>query len=379
MAQTASTPGKTAWRMDVPDNIARLTPYSPGKPVEEVQRELGLNRVIKLASNENPLGPSPEAIKAIAGCAARVHLYPDAAAWTLRQALAVRLNVSPESIVIGNGSDDIIHLLGVTFLQPDNEVVQGDPSFVRYEAAALLNNALCHRVPLTPDWVHDLEAMAARCNARTRLVFIANPNNPTGTIVGREALLRLLERMPEDALLVLDEAYYEYAAGAPEYPDGVDLVREGRNVAVLRTFSKAYGLAGLRIGYGVMHPDIAQWLHRTREPFNVNLIAQVAALAALQDVEHVHRTVAMNEEGKQTFYDAFKALGLNYTPTFANFVWVDLGRECRPIYEALLRRGIITRTGDIFGAPTYLRVTTGTPEENALFLSALRDVLLTGA
>ncbi|MCS6775027.1 MAG: histidinol-phosphate transaminase [Chloroherpetonaceae bacterium] len=379
MTQIAPTPGNTTVRMDVPENIARLTPYSPGKPIEEVQRELGLTRVVKLASNENPLGPSPQAIKAIADSATRVHLYPDAASRALRQALAGRLHVSPESLVIGNGSDDIIHLLGVTFLRPGDEVVQGDPSFVRYEAAALLNNALCHRVPLTPDWVHDLEAMAARCNARTRLVFIANPNNPTGTIVGRDALLRLLDRMPEGALLVLDEAYYEYAAGAPEYPDGVDLVREGRNVVVLRTFSKAYGLAGLRVGYGVMHPDIAQWLHRTREPFNVNLIAQVAARAALEDVAHVRRTIEVNEEGKQAFYSAFRALGLEYTPTFANFVWVDLRRECRPVYEALLQRGVITRTGDIFGAPTYLRVTIGTPEENALFLSALRHVLQTGA
>jgi histidinol-phosphate aminotransferase len=371
----ADLPRTEAASVAVAENITRLVPYRPGKPIEEVERELGISGIIKLASNENALGPSPKAVEAMQQFAAKMHHYPDAASYTLRNVLAEYLAVSPDTIVPGNGSDDIIHLLGVTFLEPGDEVVQGDPSFVRYEASAILNNVTCHLVPLTTDWTHDLDAMAARCNANTRLVFIANPNNPTGTIVGRDALARLLDRVPERALVVLDEAYYEYAADDPDYPNGLDFVREGRNVVVLRTFSKIYGLAGLRIGYGVMRPDIAQWIHRTREPFNVNYLAQFAAVAALGDREHLQRTVAMNEAGKREFYAAFDALGLDYAPTYGNFVWVDTGRDCRTMFDALLRRGIITRTGDIFGAPTHLRVTIGTPEENTKFLAALREVL----
>lgn len=359
----------------VAENITRLVPYRPGKPIEEVERELGITGIVKLASNENALGPSPQAIEAMQQFAKKMHLYPDAASFDLRNALAAHLDVTPETIVTGNGSDDIIHLLGVTFLEPGDEVVQGDPSFVRYEAAAILNNAPCHLVPLTADWTHDLDAMAARCNDRTRIVFIANPNNPTGTIVGRDAIARLLDNVPPRTLVVIDEAYYEYAADSPAYPNGLDFVREGRNVVVLRTFSKAYGLAGLRIGYGVMRPDIAEWINRTREPFNVNTMAQFAAVAALKDPEHVRRTVTMNEAGKQEFYAAFDALGLECAPTFGNFVWVDVKRDCREVFNALLRRGVITRTGDIFGAPTHLRATIGTPEENAKFLAALKETL----
>lgn len=375
MTQPAPLSDQENANITVAENITRLVPYRPGKPIEEVERELGITGIIKLASNENSLGPSPKAIQAIQQFAGRMHHYPDAASYSLCHALAERLDIPSEAIVTGNGSDDIIHLLGVTFLEPGDEVVQGNPSFVRYEAAAILNNTPCHLVPLTADWTHDLDAMAERCNERTRLVFIANPNNPTGTIVGRDALCRLLDRVPERTLVVLDEAYYEYAEGEADYPNGLDFVRAGHNVVALRTFSKAYGLAGLRIGYGVMRPDIAQWINRTREPFNVNYMAQFAAVAALEDTEHVRRTMTMNEAGKQEFYAAFDALGLKYAPTFANFVWVDVGRDSKEVFNALLRRGVITRTGDIFGAPTHLRVTIGTPEENAKFLTALREVL----
>jgi len=217
--------------------------------------------------------------------------------------------------------------------------------------------------------------MADRVNARTRLVFIANPNNPTGTIVTRSALSRFLDRMPERVLTVIDEAYYEYAAGDPEYPDSLDYVREGRNVVTLRTFSKAYGLAGHRIGWGAMRPDVAEWLNRTREPFNVNYMAQSAAAAALDDLDHVERTVAMNAAGKGSFYAVFDELALPYTRTHGNFVWVDVKRDCNEVFQALLHKGVITRTGDIFGAPTHLRVTIGTAAENDKFLNALREVL----
>ncbi|HLJ55224.1 MAG TPA: histidinol-phosphate transaminase [Chthonomonadaceae bacterium] len=367
--------GDALMDLEIGDNIRRLTPYRPGKPVEEVERELGITGIVKLASNENSLGPSPKAIEAVHRLAAKMHVYPDANCFTLRQAVARASGLSPDSLVFGNGSDDIIHLLGVTFLRPRDEVIQGDPSFVRYEAAAILNDAACHLVPLTADWVHDLDAMAERVTRRTRLVFIANPNNPTGTIVTRRALDAFLDRMPERVITVLDEAYFEYAAADPEYPNGLDYVRGGRNVVVLRTFSKAYGLAGHRIGYGAMRSDLADWLNRTREPFNVNYMAQAAAAAALEDTEHVARTVAMNEAGKAAFYAAFDALGLQYAPTHGNFVWVDLQRDSREVFDALLHRGVITRTGDVFGAPNFLRVTVGTEAENAKFLEALRNVL----
>jgi len=360
---------------DIPDNISQLVPYRPGKPIEEVERELGITGIIKLASNENSLGPSPRAIEAVTKLASKMHHYPDANCYTLRRAVADRMDIDPDSLVFGNGSDDIIHLLGVTFLQACDEIIQGDPSFVRYEAAAILNDAVCHLVPLTTDYVHDLDAMSARVNRRTRMIFIANPNNPTGTIVSRAALERFLDRLPDRVLTVIDEAYFEYAATDPDYPNGLDYVREGRNVATLRTFSKAYGLAGFRIGYGAMPPDIAQWLNRTREPFNVNYMAQAAATAALDDTEHVTRTIEMNEEGKSDFYNAFESLGLSYTRTQGNFVWVDVQRDSKEVFQLLLHKGVIVRSGDIFGSPTHLRVTIGTREENAKFLSALRDVL----
>jgi histidinol-phosphate aminotransferase len=360
---------------DVSENITRLVPYRPGKPVEEVERELGITGIIKLASNENSLGPSPKAIEAVTKLAAKMHHYPDANCFTLRQAVAARMDLDPNALVFGNGSDDIIHLLGITFLQPCDEIIQGDPSFVRYEAAAILNNAVCHLVPLTADWVHDLDAMAAKVNTRTRMIFIANPNNPTGTIVSRAALERFLDRLPDRVLTVIDEAYFEYAATDPDYPNGLDYVREGRNVATLRTFSKAYGLAGFRIGYGVMPPHLAQWLNRTREPFNVNFMAQEAAAAALDDTEHVARTIEMNEAGKSDFYSAFESLDLPYARTQGNFVWVDVKRDSKEVFQQLLHKGVIVRTGDVFGSPTHLRVTIGTQAENTKFLSALRDVL----
>jgi histidinol-phosphate aminotransferase len=362
---------------DISDNITRLIPYTPGKPVEEVERELGLTNILKLASNENSLGPSPLAIKAVQKLAATMHIYPDAETHKLKLAVAAHLDVLPENLVFGNGSDDIIHLLGVTLLGPCDEVIQADPSFVRYEAAAILNNAVCHMVPLTPDYRHDLDAMAARINTRTRLIFITNPNNPTSTIVDKEELARFLDRVPPHVVVVMDEAYYEYARFAPQYPETLPYVREGRNVVVLRTFSKAYGLAGHRIGYGVMRSEIAGWLNRTREPFNVNTMAQAAAIAALEDHEHIARTLAMNEQGKRDMIAAFTELGLPYTPSYANFMWVDTQKDAKSVNQALLRKGIIIRVSDSFRAPTHLRVTIGTPEENKRFLDALREALPT--
>jgi len=358
----------------VPSHIQRLRPYVPGKPIEEVQREFGLTDVVKLASNENPLGPSPRAVEAIRqAIAGNLGLYPDGACFSLTRALAERWNVPQEQLVLGNGSDEIIASLGLVYLGPGSEVLSCHPTFVQYEAAARLNQAEYVTAPLR-DHRYDLDALADLLAPQTRLVFIANPNNPTGSIVRRAELERFLNRCPETALVVLDEAYFEYADD-PEYPDGLDYVREGRNVIVLRTFSKIYALAALRVGYGISRPEIIRALHQVRQPFNVNTLAQVAALASLDDPEQVTRSRRANAAGAHTLYQAFERLGLPYVETHANFVLFDLRKTARPYFEALLRRGVIVRCGDALGLPTCLRVTIGRPEDNARFLAALEELL----
>jgi histidinol-phosphate aminotransferase len=368
---TTDTPPEAA--ISVAENILRLKPYVPGKPIEEAQREYGLTDFCKLASNENPLGPSPLAVEAIREAAAKVGLYPDAACYQLTRDLAAHWGVEPENLIIGNGSDEIIQFIGLAFIEPGDEVLTATPSFVRYEAAAVLNNADLIEVPLR-DFTFDLEAMADRLSPRTRVVFIANPNNPTGTMVTRAEVERFLVRVPERALVVMDEAYFEYA-DSPDYPDSWEYVRQGRNVIVLRTFSKIYALAGLRVGYGMARPELIQYLHQVREPFNVNSLAQAAACASLRDPDQVARSRRVNREGKAKLTSAFDAMGLPHVPTAANFILVDVRQDCRQVYEGLLRRGVIVRTGDIFGLPTHLRVTIGTPEENDRFLRELRAVL----
>jgi histidinol-phosphate aminotransferase len=357
----------------VTENIPRLKPYVPGKPIEEVQREYGLTDIIKLASNENPLGPSPLAVEAIREAATGVGLYPDASCYELTRELAAHWGVAPENLILGNGSDEILQFIGLAFVRPGDEVLTARPSFVRYEAAAVLNNGVLVETELR-GFRFDLGAMAARLSERTRLVFIANPNNPTGTMVTRSELEWFLDRVPDHTVVVMDEAYFEYA-DAPDYPDSWAYARQGRNVIVLRTFSKIYGLAGLRVGYGMARPELIRLLHQVREPFNVNSVAQAAARASLKDPEQVERSRRVNREGKATLEAAFDALGLPYAPTQANFVLVDVKQDCRAVYEGLLRRGVIVRTGDIFGLPTHLRVTIGTKAENERFLRELRAVL----
>ena len=357
----------------VPQHIQSLRPYVPGKPIEEVQREFGLTEVIKLASNENPLGPSPRVAPALVEAAAGLALYPDGACFHTVNALAEHWNVPHDHIVVGNGSDEIIHYLGLVYLQPGDELLTGDPSFLRYEAAAVLNQSAFVAVPLK-NHTFDLEAIADRINPRTRLIFIANPNNPTGTIVRRPELERFLDRCPEDALVVMDEAYFEYADD-PDYPDGLDYVREGRNVIVLRTFSKIYALAALRIGYGIARPEIVKAIHQVREPFNVNSLAQAAAVASLADPDQVIRSRTSNCAGRDYLYGEFARMGLPYVETQANFVLVDLARPARPIFDALLRRGIIVRCGDVLGLPTFLRTSIGTDSDNRRFITELEAVL----
>lgn len=357
--------------------VERLKPYRPGKPIEEVQREFNLREVIKLASNENPLGPSPAAVEAILRASKEVRLYPDNDCYHLKRALAAHLDVEVEQILVGHGSDELIHNIGLAFISPGDEVMMCSGPFSQYEFTAALMDARPVYVPMR-DFRYDLEAMARRLNGRTKVVFIGNPTNPTGTIVTAKELAAFMAAVPDTTIVVLDEAYYEYVSD-PAYPRSLDLLRQGRRVIVLRTFSKIYALAGLRVGYGATTRELAEALERVREPFNVSSLAQAAALASLGDEEQVARTRTLNRDSLAYLYRELERLHLSYTPSHANFVWLDLGRDCGEVFVELLKRGVIVRTGDVFGAPTHIRVTTGLPEQNARFIAALEEVLGAGA
>ncbi|MCW5937781.1 MAG: histidinol-phosphate transaminase [Fimbriimonadaceae bacterium] len=360
-------------------HISRLHPYSPGKPIEEVQRELGLTDVVKLASNENPYGPSPKVGEALRAAVGSLHLYPDAGARRVREALASHLDVAFDQIALGNGSDNLIGLLGAVFLGgPGESVVMGTPSFVRYDACAGAADSRLVQVPLDSNQRHDLPAMRKAIDETTRLVFIANPNNPTGTAVLDSDLRAFLSDVPATALVVLDEAYFEYARAEASYSNGVRLLQEGFRVAVLRTFSKAYGLAGLRLGYMVADHQVVDAIDRAREPFNVNSLAQVAALAALQDQAHVERCVALNRVGLERMVQEVRAMGLACVPSLANFLVVELDREAGPVFQGLLERGVIVRSGNVLGMPRTIRVSVGTESEVEKFLTAFTEVMKLG-
>lgn len=350
-----------------------LIPYSPGKPVEEVERELGIKGAIKLASNENPLGPSPLALRALREALPESHRYPDGGGYYLKRGLAARLDVTPGHLILGNGCNEILELVARCFLLPGDEAVIADPAFVIYGMLAQLQG--CNRV-LVPlkDWTHDLEAMARAINRKTKMVFVGNPNNPTGTVVRPAEFEAFMRALPEEIIVVIDEAYIEYVP--PErVPDSVGHVRRGRWVIVLRTFSKIYGLAGLRIGYGIATPSMAELLDRARAPFNVNALAQRAALAALDDEEHVANSRRINEQGREYVSTELGRLGLSFAPTVANFLLVDLKRDGHAVAQALLREGVIVRPMGGRQLATLVRVTIGTPQENERFIAALRKVV----
>lgn len=354
----------------VTESIAALRPYEAGKPIEELAREAGVHDAIKLASNENPLGPSPRAVEAARRALAEVHRYPDAAAFRLRERLAARLGVTIDEIIQGNGSNELIELMIRTFTTREDHVVFAEPSFVVYQLASMAHGVPFTAVPLV-DETHDLSAMAAAVRPNTRLLFIANPNNPTGTIVRRAALTRLLEAVPERVIIGIDEAYFEYVDAA-DFASGLELRGLRERLVVLRTFSKVYGLAALRVGYGVGLRDLVDYMNRVRAPFNVGTLGQVAAIAALDDTEHVERSVRMNHGERAKLSAALSRMGFRVPESHANFVYVDLGRPARPVYDALLRKGVIVRP---FGhLPTCMRVTVGTPAENTRFLKALEEV-----
>lgn len=353
----------------VPAHILSINPYVPGKPIEELERELGITGCVKLASNENPLGPSHLALEAIEKTAASIHRYPDGNAFFLKQALAERLYLDPPCLVMGNGSNEVIEIIARTFLATGESAIMADPSFSVYLNVVQAMGGNMRMIPLK-DGRHDLRRMAEAITDGTKLVFIANPNNPTGTMNAAEEMADFMEMVPEDVVVVVDEAYYEYVT-REDYPDSLVYVREGRNVVVLRTFSKIYGLAGLRIGYGIARPELVDAMNRVRQPFNTNAVAQAAALAALSDDDHVRRSIHTNDEGKVFLYRLFDEMGISYLQTETNFVWMELGRDARQVYEALLRKGVITRPM----GPTNLRVSIGLPEENQRFAEAFREVM----
>jgi histidinol-phosphate aminotransferase len=363
----------TQWESLANEHILGIAPYEPGKPIEELERELGISDAIKLASNENPLPPSDRVQRAIVAALPMLNRYPDGSGFYLRQALAKKHGVMPEQVTLGNGSNELIELLARTFLRPGDEAIVPHPSFVVYPMIVQAAGGIRVMVMLK-DYRIDLEAMARAITPLTKMVFIANPNNPTATIVTATEVEHFMARVPERAIVVFDEAYIEFALGS-DFPDMLSYVKQGRKVVVLRTFSKATSLAGLRVGYGIADADAVALMNRIRQPFNVNALAQVAALAALEDDGHVLECVRMIEAGRHFLYDEFNGLGIKYVPARANFILVDVGRSAADIYQALLHDGVIVRPLTAFGMETALRITVGTPEENRKLVKALRKVL----
>jgi histidinol-phosphate aminotransferase len=353
--------------------IFKLKPYIPGKPIEEVKRELGIDNIIKMASNENPLGPSPLALAAITAALPEIYLYPDANCFELKQRLADYYEVPANSILIGNGSDELLKLLAEAFINKGDQVIFAQPTFSEYEFVSLIMGAECIKIPLK-NYSLDLEATLQAITPKTKIIFVCNPNNPSGTIIESEAMHAFMEQVPDDIIVVFDEAYGEYVEN-PNFPNSLDFVRAGRNAIVSHTFSKIYGLAALRAGYAITTPAIAQVIEMVTEPFNVNTLAQVGALAALDDREHVLRSKQLNHDGKQYLYAELNRLGLEYVPTEANFILIDCGINCQTVFKDLLRQGIIIRTCDHFGFPNSVRVTVGKTEENQRFIKSLENVL----
>ncbi len=349
-----------------------LVAYEPGKPIEDVARDLGLNpdEIVKLASNENPLGPSPKAVAAMTEALSMAQFYPDGGGYKLRQAIAEQNGLERENVVLGNGSNEIIEFIGHAFLKPGDSIIAAEHAFVVYKLMATLFGAETIEVP-DPNFVHDLEAMADAIRPDTKQLFIANPNNPTGTLVDEASIDRFMERVPDHVIVIFDEAYHEFLK---EPPNTLKYVREGRNVIIMRTFSKIQGLASLRIGYGLGPASLIEVLQKTRQPFNANAIAQVGALASVLDTEHQAKTCANNDVGLQYFEETFKELGLEFVPSHANFVLVRVG-DGDVLFADLMKRGVIIRAMRGYKLPEWVRVSVGTPAENERFVSELKTWL----
>ncbi|MDD2760849.1 MAG: histidinol-phosphate transaminase [Methylomonas sp.] len=353
--------------------VRQLMPYVPGKPAEELQRELGLSEVIKLASNENPLGTGSKVAEAIKNTLPELARYPDGSGFALKAALSAKLDVAPEQITLGNGSSEILELVMRTFVTPEHEIVFSQHAFALYPILTQAVGATA-RVVAAKNFGHDLDAMLAAVTDKTRVVFIANPNNPTGTLLSEDAVESFVKALPSNVLCVLDEAYYEFVDPAVR-TESLQWPERYPNLVVTRTFSKAYGLAGLRIGYGISSLDVADLLNRVRQPFNGNMLALAAAEAALSDSDYLAQTIAVNNAGMQQLTGAFKFLDLDWIPSSGNFVSVDVKQQALPIYNALLQKGVIVRPVANYEMPLHLRVSIGTARENQIFIKALGEVL----
>jgi histidinol-phosphate aminotransferase len=359
--------------MKIKKTIRDLIPYPPGKPIEELTREYGIKSVIKLASNENPLGPSPEALKAIRKGLSQLHRYPDGSGFYLKEALSRHFGVAAEQILLGNGSNEIIELALRTFVSPGEEVISPSPSFLVYGTTVQAVGGKNILVPLKRLTV-DLEAMGDRLSPKTRMIIVNNPNNPTGTIIKRRAWERFLKSVPPEVLVLLDEAYIDFVDD-PDCPDGLEYLSSEKPLLVLRTFSKAYGLAGLRLGIGLTRADLADYINRVRQPFNVNSLAQAGALGALRDKGFYEKTRTLVREGKDVLEKGLKQLGLTVQPSQANFLLIRVPQKAQQVFEAMLYKGVIIRSMKSYGMEDYIRINVGLPEENRIFLKALKEVL----
>jgi len=353
-------------------HILGIDPYEAGKPIEEIKRQLGLKEVIKLASNENPLGPSPKAVRAIKDNLSKINRYPDSNGFYLKRKLAKSLNLEPANIVLGNGSDELIDIIIKTFVEEDEHILTADGTFLEYKIISQVKGRIVITVPLRY-FRYDLVAIKKKITKKTKLIFISNPNNPTGTYVTRLELEDFMRGLPQNIILVLDEAYDTFI-DVNDFPSSLSYIRN-RNLIVLRTFSKAYGLAGLRVGFAVARPEFTSYMEIARQPFNVNLLAQAAATAALDDKKFLNKTRKVILEGKSYLYDALSKLGIAYVPSVTNFILFDAGRDCVAVFKEMLKCGVIVRDMKQYGFKNLIRVTIGTKKENQRFIQVLKKVL----
>lgn len=353
--------------------VKKIKPYIPGKPIKDVQEELGLEKIIKLASNENPLGVSKRVKEAILQEIVNINRYPDGANRSLKTVLCSKLGISPEMLVLGNGSDGLLKVLAEAFLGPEDQVIISHPTFVEYLFVSHLMGSQLIRVYMD-NYHQNLPAIADAVTGKTKMIFLTNPHNPAGTIFRKNEFEEFIQNIPEDIIVVVDEAYFEYVQNK-DYPDSLKYVKEGYNIIVLRTFSKAYGLAGLRIGYAIAMPEIIEVLARVRDPFNVNHLAEIAAIAALEDEEFLQRSIKINEEGKRYLYQELEKRGIDYIPTEANFILINVNRDSGELYKRLMAEGVIIRPGEPLGYPGHIRVTIGTLEECNFFINCIDKLI----
>lgn len=354
--------------------LDNMMPYSPGKPIWEVQKELGIEKVVKLASNENPLGASPKAVEALVAYLPEIHRYPDASTKGLNEVIASELQLTPDQLIVTNGADELIKLVAEAFLEEGDEVVVPHPSFSEYEFGAHLMGAVPIAVPLDESYQYHVEDLLTAVTEHTKMVFLCSPNNPTGTYLPKTELKRLLDALPKKVLVMYDAAYSHYVS-AEDYTDGFEFVSEGYPIIVLQTFSKIYGLAGIRVGFGAAPSPLISSILQVKEPFNVNSLAQEAAKAAIADTEHVEASRRVNALGREQLYEAFRRLGLSFTESMTNFILVKLGPDAKEVYTRLMENGVIVRYGGTWGMPEHIRVTVGTSEENEFFIEKLTLVL----